>query len=77
MITLNDIIFEQVIGKNGIYLINFTADWCQPCKAVASILAKLESQFPNVMFAKLNVDEAPKTGSWIPMLPARCQRYCS
>ncbi|KAK3301700.1 thioredoxin-like protein [Chaetomium strumarium] len=43
-------------------ILDFTAQWCPPCKAIAPLFSRLakESAVPNVLaFAKVDVDEAP------------------
>ena len=36
---------------------DFTAEWCGPCKMIAPYVAQLESQFGDVQFLKVDVDE--------------------
>jgi len=48
---LNDENFDELI-QNGIYLIDFYADWCGPCKMLAPILEQID--FVEVI--KINVD---------------------
>ena len=43
--------------EDGVWVIDFYAEWCQPCKVVVPMLKSLESSFPNVNFATVNVDD--------------------
>lgn len=45
----------DVVGKD-LYLVDFYADWCGPCKMLAPILDAME----NVNILKVNVDEHPE-----------------
>ena len=40
-------------------VIDFFADWCGPCKAVAGHYARLSSEFADVVFAKVNIETVP------------------
>ncbi len=44
--------FDEIISQND-YLVDFYADWCGPCKMIATVLDTLE----NVEILKVNVDE--------------------
>lgn len=46
--------FLSIIGQN-LYLVDFYADWCGPCKMLAPLLEELD--FIDVL--KVNVDEFP------------------
>ena len=48
--------------KNGIVLIDFWAEWCQPCKIQGPIISQLaeENTDKNVKIGKLNVENSPK-----------------
>ena len=45
----------QLEGKN--ILVDFWAPWCGPCKSLIPRLESIESEYPNVTFIKVNVDE--------------------
>jgi thioredoxin len=39
-------------------IIDFFADWCGPCKRIAPVFIELAEKFPEIVFLKVNVDEA-------------------
>jgi thioredoxin 1 len=61
-IVVTDATFQQTIAK-GSYVVDFWAAWCGPCRMIAPILDELASQRSDVRFAKLNVDENPRTAA--------------
>ena len=45
----------QLEGKK--LLVQYTANWCSPCKALTPRLVLLSSGYPDVTFVKVDVDE--------------------
>ena len=61
---LYDDTFEQAILGNELVFVDFYADWCGPCKAVAPVVERLAKEYAGrVTFAKLNTDGNPETAS--------------
>ncbi|MBU1321321.1 MAG: thioredoxin [Nanoarchaeota archaeon] len=59
----NDIMIEELIQSNfdakikkGNSIVDFFAEWCGPCKIMDPIFEKLDKEFPNINFFKVNVD---------------------
>ena len=61
--TVTDASFEQdVLRSAQPVLVDFWADWCQPCKRIAPILEELaDEQAERLKIAKLDVDQYPDT----------------
>lgn len=53
---------DDVISQGGVVLVDFWAEWCGPCRAVAPVLDELSKAFEGrVKIVKLNIDENPET----------------
>ena len=64
-IEVNDSNFDQVVlqAKTPV-LVDLWAPWCAPCHMVAPVVEELASEYEGrVSFAKLNVDQNPRTAS--------------
>lgn len=61
----NDNNFEQeVMQATEPVLVDFYADWCGPCKAMAPIVSELAEEYAGkVKIGKLNVDESPESAA--------------
>ena len=61
-ITLTDGDFATQIAGEKPVLVDFWAEWCGPCKAVAPILEELAVEYEGrLSIAKLNIDENPQS----------------
>ncbi|MFA5561367.1 MAG: thioredoxin domain-containing protein [Eubacteriales bacterium] len=57
VILTQDNFAAEVLEYQGAVLIDFYADWCAPCRLMASIVEQLEQECPDTKFGKVNVDE--------------------
>lgn len=50
--------FEQrVLKAEHPVVVDFYADWCGPCKMLSPVLDKLEGEYDDFEFFKVNIDE--------------------
>ncbi|ADP67561.1 thioredoxin TrxA [Buchnera aphidicola] len=53
---------EQVLNSKSFFLVDFWAQWCNPCKILAPILEEISKEYSNkVIVGKLNIEEHPNT----------------
>ncbi len=53
---LNDSNFDQIVSAENPTLVDFWAEWCGPCKSMHPVFESLSKNYPNVKFARVNVD---------------------
>ena len=56
---LTDKNFEEEIKKNKLIVVDFWAEWCGPCRMFAGTFEEFSKENPEVVCAKVNVDQAP------------------
>ncbi|MGL9769410.1 MAG: thioredoxin TrxA [Sodalis sp. (in: enterobacteria)] len=63
IIYLSDDSFEKdVLQANGLLLVDFWAEWCNPCKMMMPILSEIADEFDSKLtIAKLNINDNPAT----------------
>ncbi len=62
LVHLNDASYDAFVKDNKFAVVDFTAPWCGPCKALAPVLEDLAKAYKGkVAFGKLDTQDSPKT----------------
>jgi thioredoxin 1 len=61
IVTLSDSTFDEEVKSSAEpVLVDFWAEWCGPCKMIASTLEEISKDYAGrLRVAKLNIDESP------------------
>lgn len=52
--------FDEAIGSGSPVLVDFYADWCAPCRALAPVLESVAESRADTQFFKVDVDSEPE-----------------
>ena len=59
--------FDKALSENTVVFVDFWAPWCAPCRAFAPIYEGVAHKYPQVLFAKVNVDVELKLAERYPI----------
>src|SRR5512146_2077959 len=51
---------EEVLRSDKTVLVDFWAEWCGPCHAIAPVLDQIAEERSELRVVKLNIDEEPE-----------------
>lgn len=53
-------LFDDLLNSEPVFVVDFYADWCGPCKAMAPVVERAAKHYAGrITFGKLNVDFSP------------------
>ena len=50
--------FEAIVDANDLVILDFWADWCQPCKVFSPIFERMAEVYTEIYFGKVNTEVA-------------------
>ena len=73
VLSINKNNFDSVKNSEKAVLLDFYADWCDPCRMVSPLVDEIAQENPQYLVGKINVDNEPELAaafrvSSIPML---------
>lgn len=48
--------YEQVVGRQGLVVVQYYATWCGPCKMLKPVLEALSDEMSEVSFSRVDID---------------------
>lgn len=63
VIPVNDLSFDNEVLESGVpVLVDFSATWCQPCRAIAPFVDQLAGEYEGrIKVTTIDIDESPAT----------------
>ena len=59
VINISDNDFNDIIANNKLVVVDFSATWCGPCRALSPYIDELAIKHHHILFAKANIEETP------------------
>ncbi|XP_077869349.1 thioredoxin-like, partial [Saccoglossus kowalevskii] len=54
---------ELKAAGDRLVVVDFSAQWCGPCRMIAPKVKDMAKEFPDLVFLKIDVDENPVTSN--------------
>ena len=61
--------YQKFIQKHELTVVDFYANWCGVCKEISPAFLELSKKYPQVAFAKVNVEHNEETAKFADVIP--------
>jgi len=72
VIELTSANFKQVVEENAFVIVDFWAEWCEPCMRFLDVYKTVAQQTPDIVFGKLNTDDYPDIAAYFEVKQVPC-----
>ncbi len=72
VIELTSANFKQVVEENAFVIVDFWAEWCEPCVRFLEVYQTVSNQTPDIVFGKLNTDDYPDIAAYFEVKQVPC-----
>lgn len=59
VVALTEQSFDHTLGEHELVVLDFWAEWCGPCKSFSKVIEQVAPQYPEVLFASIDIDAQP------------------
>ncbi|OGO91686.1 MAG: hypothetical protein A3F10_03380 [Coxiella sp. RIFCSPHIGHO2_12_FULL_42_15] len=56
VIELTNRTFSKIVAQNALVVVDFWAEWCEPCKSFAKVIEQLAPKYSDVVFGSVDID---------------------
>lgn len=63
IVALNKDNFDEYFDKHDFLVLDFSADWCEPCQSFGTVIEAMSKEFPGTLFGMIDVSREQELAS--------------